>query len=213
MVGTKARRTEEKSAKPDLIEAIRLLAASTRHLELAIDKTNQNAQLFDTQHQGSGGALVRWIRRVLQKADRPTRVYEVEFVDVATAASKTEKIDYESFIVDASRFSHGTAAYLNKLSAKAAELENAAETRLFETLESLIVSMQKFVKILPALHETFSADLPRESRETLKGVKLEANAIRNAIVKANQKRHDYLSQIEEKEQLKKLGIDQEPSRG
>jgi hypothetical protein len=40
----------------------------------------------------------------------------------------------------------------------------------------------------------------------IRGIKLEITAIKNSVVKANQKRHEYVSQKEEIEQLKKLGV-------
>jgi len=43
-------------------------------------------------------------------------------------------------------------------------------------------------------------------RERIRGIKVEISAIRNNLVKANQCRAEYASQVEELQQLKKLGI-------
>jgi hypothetical protein len=40
----------------------------------------------------------------------------------------------------------------------------------------------------------------------IKGIKIEIGALKNAVVKANQKKYEYIAQKEEQEQLKKLGI-------
>lgn len=203
---TKAKRVERASHKPILVEAIRILSAASRHLDVALDKTNSNAQTYDELKGSSGSTLFRWLRRVLSKNQKENRIFDVEFVDVATSGSKHEKIDYESFVTKASKYSRSLAAYTNKISAKANELAEASDTETFELLETSIIDMQRIVRVIPALHELFNAELPREVRSKLRGVKLEVNAIKNAVVKANQRRHEYVAQKEEEEQLRKLGV-------
>ena len=59
---------------------------------------------------------------------------------------------------------------------------------------------------MPALDTYFKSETTRSQRALIKGIKLEIGAVKNAVVKANQKKHEYVSRKEEVEQLKKLGI-------
>ena len=50
------------------------------------------------------------------------------------------------------------------------------------------------------------APAPVEDRPKLKGIKAELLTIKGALIKANQKKHEYVAQMEEAEQMKRLGI-------
>ena len=57
---------------------------------------------------------------------------------------------------------------------------------------------------MEALDTYFKTEVPREK---VKGIKIELSSIKNSIVKANQKKHEYVAKKEEYDQFKKLGID------
>jgi len=61
-------------------------------------------------------------------------------------------------------------------------------------------------KTLSALDEFFKAEVNKEDRDKVRGIKPELATIKNAIVRANSKRHDYSAQKEEEEQLRRLGV-------
>ena len=61
-------------------------------------------------------------------------------------------------------------------------------------------------KTLTALDDFFKSEVDRADRDKVKGVKPELSTIKNAIVRANAKRHEYSAQKEEHEQLKRLGV-------
>jgi hypothetical protein len=46
----------------------------------------------------------------------------------------------------------------------------------------------------------------KEDRDKIRGIKPELGTIKNAILRANSKRHEYSAQKEEEEQLKRLGV-------
>jgi hypothetical protein len=52
----------------------------------------------------------------------------------------------------------------------------------------------------------FKSEVGRDQRASLKGVKIEVTTMKNTLVKTNQKRHEYISRMEEIEQMKKLGV-------
>ena len=61
-------------------------------------------------------------------------------------------------------------------------------------------------KILGALDDFFKLETDKEDRDKVKGIKPELAAMKNAIVRANQRRHEFSAQKEEEEQMRKLGI-------
>ena len=57
-----------------------------------------------------------------------------------------------------------------------------------------------------ALEEFFKSEVPGEAKARVKGVRGEITAVKGAVIKANQKKHEYVAQCEELEQMKRLGI-------
>ncbi len=194
------------SLKPVLLEGVRVLATASRHLESALRKLQANAEFYESR-RSTGGWLRRWLQSLVGgKQKKIGRIYEVEFVDVATSVSRHEKIDFDRFVVDAARYAKLLASYSSRGSDRYTQLEQADEKAIYETFENLIVELQRKVKTIPALQEFFVSEVPREVREKLAGVKLEINAIKNPLARANQRRHDYVARKEEEEQLARLGF-------
>ncbi len=196
---------KEVSYKQLLLEAVRLLATASRHLEAALDKINENSSLFEESKLSSGGPLKKLLRKFLFGTQQ-TRIYEVEFVDVATSVGKEQSINFDTFLQESTRTARILGSLASKMSNSYSQLESKSEDEIYKLLERRIVDLQKIVRALPALQTCFQSEIDREDRGKLKGIKLELNAIRNAIVKANQKRHEYVSRKEEEEQLRKLGV-------
>ena len=88
-------------------------------------------------------------------------------------------------------------------------LEQMEEEKAFEFLVSNLQEIQIVLRRLPALDTYFKTEVPKEQRSLVRGIKLEISGIKNAFLKANQKKHEYVSKKEEREQLKKLGINVE----
>ena len=80
------------------------------------------------------------------------------------------------------------------------------EEQLAGFLDKNIRELQSLHKTLSALDDFFKAEVDREDREKIKGIKPELGGIKNAILRANSKRHEYSARKEEEEQLKRLGV-------
>jgi hypothetical protein len=80
------------------------------------------------------------------------------------------------------------------------------EAQLLGILERNIREVQSLHKTLSAMDDFFKAAVDKEGRDKIRGIKPDLGAIKNAIVKANQKRYEYSAQKEEEEQFKRLGI-------
>ena len=133
-------------------------------------------------------------------------MYEVEIVDPATAVAKSMSVDFDNLHQKGVQTSRLIASYGSKTNPGYARLESMDEEGLYALLEHNIAEMQNMTKLLPALHSYFQEEMDANRRGKLRGVKLEVNAIHNSVVKANQRRHEYVSRKEEQEQLKKLGV-------
>jgi hypothetical protein len=88
----------------------------------------------------------------------------------------------------------------------ASKLEAIEEEQLVSFLERNVRDLQSMHKTLAALDEYFKGEVNKEDREKVRGIKPELATIKNAIVRANSKRHEYSAQKEEEEQLSRLGV-------
>jgi hypothetical protein len=88
----------------------------------------------------------------------------------------------------------------------AAKLQSMQDEQLISFLERNIRDLQSYHKTLTALDEYFKAEVGKQDREKVRGIKPELGTIKNAIIRANAKRHEYSAQKEEEDQLKRLGV-------
>jgi hypothetical protein len=66
--------------------------------------------------------------------------------------------------------------------------------------------LQRFVRRAAALDDFFKSEVGEAEGQRVRGVKAEITTIKGALIKANQKKHEYLSLCEEQEQMRRLGI-------
>jgi hypothetical protein len=196
---------KEVSFTVHLLEGIRLLAGASSHIETAVKKLEDNNGFLMDRKLSFGEKFKRWLAQISKKKPSP-QIYEIEYFDGDSGAAKTEKLNFTKFIDDAGKRALILGNVMNKMSQTYRKLEQAPEEKVFDFLTSNLAEVQIILRRLPALDTYFKTEVSREQRSLVRGIKMEINAIKNAYVKANQKRHEYVSRIEEREQLKKLGI-------
>ncbi len=188
-----------------LLEAIRTIAASGLYLEDIRRKLVESNMILLNRSMSFGEKFQKWMNKILGR-DKEEQMYPVEIFDTATSTTKLEKIDFNEFTETLSKRSKILINLTNKMSTIYKRLESSSEEKIFEFLTFNIEELQLLLRKLPALDTYLKSEIPKELRVKSRGIKLELNAIKNTVVKANQKKHEYVSKKEEIEQLKKLGI-------
>ncbi|MCL1813024.1 MAG: hypothetical protein FWG29_05830 [Treponema sp.] len=165
-------------------------------------KMDENHLLIQNRKLTFGEKLKEVFRQMFNKEPDPV-IYEIEYIDPVKGVAVKEKVNFNIFRNDLDKRVRMYASFNIRNSAKAEAMD---QKQLVGILEKAVRDAQSLHKTLTGLDEFFKADVPRESREKVKGIKPELATIKNAIVKANQKRHEYSAQLEEEEQLKRLGV-------
>ena len=132
-------------------------------------------------------------------------IYDVEYLDPVKGIPVREKVNYNVFRSDMERKIR-TLSPMASRGATTNKLEALQEEQLIGFLDRNIRDLQTLHKTLGALDEFFKAAVDRADRDRIKGIKPELATIKNAIVRANSRRHEYSAQKEEEEQLKRLGV-------
>ena len=188
-----------------LLEAIRALSVVARPLEDAAAKLVDNNILMQAKKTGFMEKVMQWLSQLSNKQEEAA-VYEVDYFDSASGTTKHEKIPFEAFIADVQK----RVRTFNGVSLRGGpvynRMEKADEDTLFSFLEKQISETTVTHRRLQGLDEFFKVKIPPEQRSALKGIKIELTGVNNAVIRASQKKHEYIARKEESEQIKRLGI-------
>ena len=201
----KADEAQARSFKGTIIEGIRTLSAGSFALDEAIAKLEENATLLSSFDQGLGARLRRMIRKLFIP-EGAGLVYNVQFVDPVTKACSTEPINFRSFIEETAKKGRFLASLAQRGGASGKRLEGMSDEQAFSFLQRNIEELQRALRVFAALEDYFKAEVPGEAKTRVRGVRGEITTIKGAVIKANQKKHAYVAQCEELEQMKRLGI-------
>lgn len=202
---TQTKKTAVVSFRPVLVDALKGLGNLSYILTDTINKLDDNKLLLDSEQNGFWQKVRQIILKMLNK-DLEEVFYDIEYLDPVLGTTKSEKLNFGEFRLELDKKSRYFASLSSRSSSVMTKMENASEEQLLSLLSKNIEELQRFHRVLSALDEFFKTEISKENREKVRGIKPEISAIKNTIVKANQKRHEYIAQKEEQEQLKKLGI-------
>jgi hypothetical protein len=192
------------SFKSLLIEGVQSLGSGAAAFgEIAV-KLDENQALLDNKKKNFWEKMRKLMRQMLNKDPDPV-VYEVEYIDPIRGVPVREKVNFFGLRSDLERKIR-TLGNISPHGGGMARLEAMQEEQLTGFLDKNIRDVQSLHKILSALDEFFKTEVDRTDREKVKGIKPELAVIKNAIIRANARRHEYNAQKEEDEQLRRLGV-------
>jgi hypothetical protein len=191
------------SFKSFLIDGLLVIGSVASTLTEIAPKLDENDALLANRKKGFWQKVKRLIEQMMNKEPEPT-IYTVECFDTIKGVNIKEKVNYTSFRGEMDRKARIMTGILRS---GAAKLEAMQDEQLITLLDRSIREIQPLHKTLTALDEFFKAEASsQDERDKVKGIKPELATMKNAIIKANQKRHEYSAQKEEEEQLKRLGF-------
>lgn len=201
-----AQDSEEKiDTKSILLVALRVFGAMPGQISQAKEKIIENHEILESEHNTFFEKLKKALRKAFNIEEKPV-FYQISITDQATDTVRHEKIDYQQFVRDLELRSRRYASAGIRKAPLYEKISQQSEEKILEYVNQQILECNKMLKILNGLDEFFkSAPLP-QNRSKIKGLKMEITALKNSIVKANQRRSEYTAYIEEEAQLRKLGI-------
>ncbi len=202
----KQEKKQDDTCKMALLEGIRCIVGITYSIDDAIQKLNDNSNVLESRQQSFMTKLKNAFRHIFNPEDKGLH-YEIEIMDTVSGQKSEEIIDFSAFLEDCRRKSRNLSALVPRNGPVWKRLETAPDEQDYQFLERTMSDVQKMTKRMEALDSYFKAEVPAADRSRLKGIKTELLTIRGALIKANQKKHEYVAQKEEKEQMHKLGID------
>lgn len=200
-----AKATQEESLKSTLLNGVRTLGGVSPQLDQIAKKLQENQAAIVSTEKGFMQKLVAAFRKAFNLPEE-TREIVINSVDPVTQAAKRESIDFVPFIEDLRRRARVYTGFTVRTSPAWQKIESMQEQQILDLLTRYVAELNGTLKQCAGLDDYFKQTADAEIREHIHGIKVEISAIRNTLVKANQYRAEYTSQVEEQQQLKKLGI-------
>lgn len=202
---TAKKESESVSFKHILIDGIQSLGSVANILVEVGLKLDENENLLAHKKLTLGQKIKRLINAILNKEPEAI-IYDLQYIDQATGNPTRDRVNFNELRASIDRRVKNLSQIGASRGSAAAKLEVLEETKLIAFLELNIRDLQSLHKTLTALDEYFKANVDKDDRPRVKGIKPELSTIKNAFIRANQKRYDYNAQKEESEQFKKMGI-------
>lgn len=193
------------NTKALIMDAVRSLAGLSPQLELVIHKLRENNFLLQSQYN------TPWekFKRVFRKAFglRPPVVeYSIPITDATTKATRNETIDFSKSVSDIIKQMGFYNALANKDSPIYQKIEAQGEPEIYSFLTKQLSECQQTLTLLLAYDKFFKNEVQSPNKSKVKGLTMETTAIKNTMVKTNQRKAEYAAYVEEQQQMKRLGI-------
>jgi len=186
---TDAQPVQETGGREVLMDAVRILARPHEEIATALAVLEENEKLLNAPRQPSGG----WLRRLFggggaQKEQ--DRNYKVQYSDPGSPAVKTEVIEIPVFLTETGK----KATLLGALAAGSGpafrKLESTADGTLAAFVDRQLTDLLLIHRRLASLNTLFQSRATADKKQ-LRGIKVELLTIKNSLVKANQRRHEF----------------------
>lgn len=190
-----------------IMEATRVLGTTNEQLSAIYEKFHNNYELLEGTDVTFGQKVARFFRNLLGLKEPPVD-YEVIVHDTVTGVQHKEIIHFVQFMENLKKRSEQYLSFSTKISPGYSKMLSKEEELILKFLNKNLGEMNTIFEQMTALDVFFKETSPFEIKTRIKGIKMELTTLKNILIKANQLRAEYTSYIEEREQMKKLGIEQ-----
>ncbi len=199
---------EEENTHEMLMQTVCTIGAMSEHYTSVIEKLMNNHHVLENCHNTFKDKAMRFLRHIFGIAE-PEIEYNIVITDKATNQKHKEKLNFNEFVTNLTKRTKYYAGITSKHAAGYSRVNAQKDEAILEFLNKQIADNGRLQVVLTAIDEFFKATVPPTDRAKIKGIKMELTTLKNLLVKANQDKSEYVAYMEEKEQMKKLGIEDE----
>ena len=200
------KKTQTVDTKEMLLDAVHSLCAQVTPITEVSAKLSENNELLLSASKSFWAQVVAAFKKAFGIPDKPIE-YELVIVEQATNAKRKQKVNFNTFVADIQKKAVFYNSFALKNSSGYKKFQEADSAKVLDFLNRQITDLQKASILLKAFDDFFKTNAPAEKRPKVKGLSMELMAIKNNLVNTNQRRAEYISYVEEQEQMKKLGIE------
>jgi hypothetical protein len=184
-----------------LLDAVRLLARSEAEMASALATLTVNAERLAGPTRGFSGFLHRLLTALAGRSEKD-RTVDVEYLD--PDGTRHETIALAPFLESVKRKVELMGSLGDESGQAFARLAAAADDQLLEFVERQLSDLMVLHRRMGGVNARLQVEAPAGRsagrRGEAKGIRLELSAVKNFLVKANQRMHDYTARLEELQQ-------------
>lgn len=191
-----------------IMETVRILGALHEQYDIVLGKITTNNKILQSSRNTFKDKILRLIRQVFGMSE-PEIDYTISIMDSKTQTSRKEKLNFTEFVNNMSKRTKYYATIAQPNGAGYVRINSQEEKVILDFVNKQLAENGRLHVVLTALDNFFKATAPATEKSKIKGIKMELTSLKNILVKANQARAEYIAYIEEREQMKRLGITNE----
>ena len=189
-----------------LLDAVRLLARSEAEMRSALATLTVNAERLAGPTRGFSGFLHRLLAALAGQRGKE-RTVDVEYLE--QDGTRHETVALAPFLESVKRKVELMASLGDESGQAFARIAAAADDQLLEFVERQLSDLMVLHRRMGGVNTRLQTEAPvgrsAGRRGEAKGIRLELSAVKNFLVKANQRLHDYTARLEELQQFLRSG--------
>ncbi len=201
---TKKETKKTVDSKQTLLASLNVLGALAPTYETIYNKVAGNFELMKVTPKSFFSKLAELFKKAFNIKPKETEVL-IAISDPITKVKTNKKVKANELLDDIAK-KQRIYAIIACRGPEYQKIEAATPDAILSFINKQISLNQNLYNTFNALDEYFKSAVPAAQRPKVKGLKIELDSMRNTIINANKKRGEYQSIVEEAEQLKKLGI-------
>ncbi len=195
--------------KTILLDAVRILCRPHEELVTALESLVETERLLEVKETGLR-AVLRRLFGLDSRSKENAHTYKIQYMEPALAVNRSETVNFAEFAVDVRKKATLLAALAGGSGPAYRRLETTKEKQLAGFIEKQLNELLLIHRRLTSFNTLFQTKASQMGKTGVRGIKMELLTLRNAIVKANSKRHEYGEHAEVQGDLS--GVD-EPMQG
>lgn len=174
--------------KAFLLEGLQAIGSIATTLNEIWLKFEENQKVLEKQKRSVRKKIRQFFVRIFNlKRGKDQNIYEVKYVDSDSGTLVREQVNFQDFMLDLETSAKNCLSIIRSNGTQ-------SEPQLFEMIDRQIADMQKRYKTLMGMDDYFKTQIKSDAHSHVKGIKPELSTIKNALIKANDQRAEYLSQ-------------------
>lgn len=191
-----------------LLDVVRTMLSIAPTYSVIVEKISNNSNILEMSKNTVMEKLKKNLRKAF-KIKEPPVIYKFIIIDKKNDSKTMREVEINAFISNIEKKANFYLALANKNSTEYKKIAAADEDTLLQFINRQMSESKELATLITAADEYFKTNALPTDRSKIKGLKMDIMSANNIIVKANKKRAEYLSYIEEQAQMKKLGIKDE----
>ena len=191
--------------KEILMDSVRILAGLVPQLTQVISKIEENKKLLESEESSFFERFINFLRKIFNIQARKIH-YRLTITNPITREQKTETLEIEQFLSSLNNRVRYYVSFSLKKTPGYKKIELLSNDKIVEFIVKQLAENQAILDTFAALEDYYKANISTLQQNKIKGIKMESAAIKNTLIKTNQRKAEYVTIIEEEEQMKKLGI-------